>query len=72
MKLFDIYLKTNSIKENNLEDLHEDMILENLESWEISEEDSKRIDDFIKRQNEIEKEIINGESPFYVVFHIKK
>ena len=64
MKLFDIYLKTNSIKENNSEDLHEDMIFENLESWEISKEDSKRIDDFIKRQNEIEKEIINGESPF--------
>ena len=64
MKLFDIYLKTNSIKENSSEDLHEDMILKNLESWEITKEDSKRIDDFIKRQNEIEKEIINGESPF--------
>lgn len=68
-KLFSIFLnakklKKDSIKKGNTNQDFTEFFDTQLNSWVLTEEDNKRIEKFIKRQNEIEKEIIESDLPF--------
>lgn len=68
-KLFSIFLNTekrkkDSVKKGNTNQDFTEFFDTQLNSWVLTEEDNKRIEKFIKRQNEIEKEIIESDLPF--------
>ncbi|MEN8907877.1 MAG: hypothetical protein ABF289_18150 [Clostridiales bacterium] len=68
-KLFSIFLNTekrkkDSVKKGNTNEDFTEFFDTQLNSWVLTEEDSTRIEKFIERQNQIEKEIIESDLPF--------